>query len=218
VTRGWLGAAIQDLNEDLAASFDYKSTDGVLIGDVMTDSPAEKAGLQAGDIVIKFKDQAVRSAQQLRNSVAATKPHTKTQLLIQRDGKPVTLDITIGELTATVAKGGADASDDADDSASAEEATTSDIGLTVQTVTAALAEKLNLTQAEGVVITAVESGSPAESAGLATGDVVVSVAGKKVHSAVEYRDMMKEQSLEKGVRMQVQRDGVSRFVFLRAGR
>lgn len=216
VTRGWLGAAIQDLNEDLAASFNYSSTDGVLIGDVMADSPAQKAGLQAGDIVVKFKDQAVRSAQQLRNSVAATKPHTKTKLLVQRDGKPLTLDITIGELTATVAKGGDVSGDDSQDAA--EEATTDDIGLTVQTVTPALAEQLNLKQAEGVVITDVESGSAAEDAGLSTGDVVVSIAGKKVQTASEYRELMKEQSLEKGVRMQVQRGGVSRFVFLRAGR
>jgi serine protease Do len=217
VTRGWLGAAIQDLNEDLAKSFDYASTEGVLIGDVIEDSPAQKAGLQAGDIVIKFKDQAVRTAQQLRNAVAATKPNTKTELIIQRDGKPKTLSITIGELKTQVAKGG-DVSGDDSASSSADEETSAAFGVTVQSITDELADKLSVKKDAGVVVTNVEEGSAAESAGLSSGDVIVSVGGHKVHSAAEYRDAMKDQSLTKGVRLQVQRGGTSRFVFLRSSR
>ena len=70
----------------------------------------------------------------------------------------------------------------------------------------------------GVVVTDVEGGSPAESVGLSSGDVITSVGGKRVRTAGEYRDAMKEQSPSKGVRMQVSRDGVTRFVFLRASR
>jgi serine protease Do len=213
VTRGWLGAAIQDLNEDLAQSFNYKSTDGVLVGDVVSGSPAEKAGLKSGDIVIKFKDQAVRNAQQLRNAVAATKPNTKTELMLQRDGKPMTLDVTIGELK--VAKGqdvtGSDEHSSAD---SGEEHTADALGLTVKTITDELAEKYDLKKG-GVVVTDVEEDSVAAEAGIKAGDVVTSVAGQKVSTAGEYRDAMKEHSPAKGVRMQVSRDGVSRFVFLK---
>jgi serine protease Do len=218
VTRGWLGAAIQDLNEDLAQSFGYKSTDGVLVGDVVNGSPAEKAGLKSGDIVIKFKDQAVRNAQQLRNAVAATKPNTRTEIMLQRDGKPITLSVTIGELTAKVAKGGDLSGADTDTGSSDEEQSADALGLSVQTIDDALAEKLGVKESSGVAIVSVEEGSAAENAGLQAGDVVASVSGKKVHTAGEYRDAMKEESLAKGVRMQVSRDGVSRFVFLRAGR
>lgn len=219
VTRGWLGAAIQDLNEDLAKSFSYNSTDGVLVGDVMDDSPAQKAGLKSGDIVTKFKDQAVRTAQQLRNAVAATKPKTKTELMIVRDGKPMTIDVTIGELSTKVAPG-EDVSADSDTGANeeADKVSSDDFGITVQTITDDLAERLGVKKSSGVVITEVENGSPAESAGLSAGDVVTRVGGQQVRTAAEYRDAMKEQSLERGVRMQVSREGFSRFVFLRASR
>lgn len=217
VTRGWLGAAIQDLNEDLASSFNYNSTDGVLIGDVVSGSPAEKAGLKSGDIVTKFKDQAVRTAQQLRNAVAATKPNTQTELMIVRDGKPMTIDVKIGELKATVAKG-EDVSGDESNNSSAEEATSEDFGITVQTLTEEVAQRLGVKRSSGVVVTEVAEGSPAESLGISSGDVITSVGGKPVRTAAEYSAAMQDQSLTKGVRMQVSRDGVSRFVFLRASR
>ncbi len=217
VTRGWLGAAIQDLNEDLAQSFGYQSTDGVLIGDVVAGSPAEKAGLKSGDIVTKFKDQAVRNAQQLRNAVAATKPNTQTEVMVMRDGKPTTIDVKIGELTTTVAKGG-DVSGDDGAGAVVEEAAADEFGIKVQTITDDVAEKLNVKQGTGVLVAEVADGSVAESAGIAPGYVITSVGGKAVRTAAEYRDAMKEHSATKGVRMQISREGVSRFVFLRASR
>ncbi len=76
VTRGYLGALIQDLSEDLAKSFDYDSTDGVLIGDVVNNGPAAKGGLKAGDIVVEFNGHKAASANQFRNAVAATAPRS----------------------------------------------------------------------------------------------------------------------------------------------
>lgn len=217
VTRGWLGAAIQDLDEGLAQSFNYSSTDGVLIGDIVAGSPAEKAGLKPGDIVTKFKGQAVQSARQLRNAVAATKPNTRTEVMIHRDGKPQTLEVTIGKLdvkASQVVEG--DDARDAEDATDEDAETTESFGLTVQTLTDALAEQLGLEDAAGVIVTNVEPGSHAESLGIQRGDVITSVGGKPVRSLSDYRAAMKEQSLERGVRMQVQRNGVSRFVFLRS--
>ncbi len=104
VERGWLGTAIQDLTMDLADSFELASNDGVHVGGVMTGSPAEEAGLQPGDIVLKFAGNTMRTANQLRNAVAATAPDTNTELVVLRDGQTETLKVVIGQRESNVTK------------------------------------------------------------------------------------------------------------------
>ncbi len=80
------------------------SNDGVLVGGVMTGSPAEEAGLQPGDIVLKFAGNTMRTANQLRNAVAATAPDTNTELVVLRDGQTETLKVVIGQRESNVTK------------------------------------------------------------------------------------------------------------------
>jgi serine protease Do len=213
VTRGWLGAAIQDLNEGLAQSFNYKSTAGVLVGDVVPASPAAKAGLKSGDIVTSLNGKGMTSAAQLRHAIAATQPKTKVELSVFRDGKPVTVSVTVGELDAgaTLAAKG--------ESTEEAEAKTDELGITVQNITPQIAQQLKLKDAtEGVVITAVEDASLAAEAGIEPGDVISKVGGQAVKSADDYRRAVEKHPLAQGVRIQVSRDGVSRFVFLKSNR
>jgi serine protease Do len=215
VTRGWLGAAIQDLNEGLASSFNYDSTEGVLIGDIVPDSPAAKAGLKSGDIVTKLGGKPMLSAQQLRNTVAATAPKTSVEMTVFRDGKMTTLNVVVGELQGGVPQLGKSESPAAEDADDADAAT--ELGMTVQTITPELREQLGMSDdTRGVVVTEVESGSAAETLGIRPQDVIVSVGGQAVNSADEYRAAIQKQSFEKGVRLQVARDGLSRFVFLQS--
>lgn len=213
VTRGWLGAAIQDLNEGLAKSFNYDSTEGVLIGDIVPDSPAAQAGLKSGDIVTKLGGKAMLNAQQLRNTVAATAPKTSVEMTVFRDGKTQSINVVVGELQAGTPQLGQSESPVAEEDADA----ATELGMTVQTITPELREQLGMSDAtRGVVVTEVESGSAAETLGIRPQDVIVSVGGQAVNSADEYRTVIQKQSLEKGVRLQVARDGLSRFVFLQA--
>ncbi|MCU0981650.1 MAG: PDZ domain-containing protein, partial [Pirellulaceae bacterium] len=162
VQRGRLGALIQDLNEDLAKSFNFDSTKGVLIGDVLDDSPAKKAGLKSGDIVVEFNGKPMDNANQLRMAVAAIGPGTSSELTIVRDGKRQTVKITTDELTDETAKAGP----------SGAEESSADFGLTVQTLTPELAERLGYEQnQQGVVITDVNGTSIAARAGLRQGDL-----------------------------------------------
>jgi serine protease Do len=98
VIRGWLGVTIQGITKELAGQFNLKSEKGALVSDVISDSPAEKAGLKRGDIIVEFDGKEVENQLGLRNMVASTRPGSKVALKIMRDGKEKTLTVEIGEL------------------------------------------------------------------------------------------------------------------------
>ena len=204
VERGQLGVMIQNLNDDLAKSFGYKSTDGVLIGDVVSGSPGEKAGLKSGDIVTEYNGKPVHSASQLRNAVAATDPNTKATLQVFRGGKELTLTATIGKYDESVVATG-------QESADAEK-----LGMTVQTLTPDLATRLGYDEHEhGVVVTEVDPGGPAARMGVRPQNVIVAVGNTKVTNVSQFRDALTKSDLSHGIRLQVKADGVSRYLFLK---
>jgi serine protease Do len=208
VTRGYLGALIQDLSDDLAQSFNFDSKDGVLIGDVVDDGPAANAGLREGDIVTRFDGKEVTSSSQLRNAVAATNPETKVPIEYYRDGKAKTVTVTVGKLDARQAslaqRGSGESSNE-------------ELGMTVQDLTPELARQLNIDrETEGVVVTDVQPGGLAVRGGIRPGDFIVAIGGRSIQSAGDFRDALRDSDPETGIRMQVERDGARRFVFLRS--
>jgi serine protease Do len=205
VERGYLGAMIQDLDGDLASSFGYEGSRGVLIGDVLADGPAAKAGLETGDIVIEFNGRRVDDANELRHAVAATNPGTDAKMRIFRDGKERTLRVEIGKLESSMVLAGREGS------------AKSDLGMSVQTLTPDAARQYGFdTDDKGVLVTEVEPGSAAASVGVRPGDLIVAVGGKPVKDVTDFRSVLRGEDLEKGVRMRVMRDGVRRFVFVKA--
>ncbi len=205
VVRGWLGVAIQNLTPELARSFGYEGKDGVLIGDVTGGGPAEKAGLQVGDILVKIDGKTVTDMNQVRNLIAGIKPGTRVRLEYAREGKLKETTVEIGELEGGTSPAGDGTRE-----------TTDDLGLTVQTLTPELAERLNLDPEQGgVVITDVKAGSLAEREGLRVRDVILSVGGQRVRDVAAFRAALKKHDLKDGVRLQVLSGGVKRFVFLK---
>ena len=203
VERGFLGAGIQDLNEDLAASFGYDKTEGVLIGDIVPDGPAAKAGLQPGDIVVEFNHKATHKAHQLRNAVAETSPGTRTPLTVIRNGKSMRIDVEVGRLEshAALLKG--------------REASV-DLGMTVQTLTAEVAKQIGADERDqGVVVTAVDPGSIAARVGMQPGDVILAVGNTRVQNVSDFRQAIQGLDVKLGIRMQVMREGGRRYVFFR---
>lgn len=214
VERGYLGALIQDLNEDLAASFGYDKTQGVLVGDVVADGPAAQAGLQPGDIVLEFDGKAMTSANQLRNVVAATQAGARAQVRVFREAKEEVFTVEIGRLETEASTRASSAAREDGESASA-----FGLGITAQTLTSNIARQLGYDESiEGVVVTQVEPGSAAADAGIRPRDVITSVAGVKVKNAAAFRKALEENSAERGIRMQVLNDGVRRFVFVKSNR
>lgn len=204
VVRGWLGVAIQPLDEALAKSFHYHSTDGALIGDVMAGGPAASAGLKPGDIVVKFGDQKISDVQELRSQVAATKPGTKVDMEVIRDGRTRTITVDVSQREATTVA-----------SNSANQENGAEIGVTVANLDSQAAQSLNLPSgAHGVVVTQVDPNGLAAMSGIEAGNLILDVQGTPVSDVNEFRAQLSKHDLKSGIRLHVQVGDSQRFVLL----
>jgi len=203
VTRGYLGVTIQQLTPDLAESFGIEQVKGVLVAKVNDDSPAGRAGLHQGDVIVSYDGKPVTDVGSFRNAVALTAPGSHRELGILRKGERQALDVTIGRLAGkpTLAQGSAQGVDET--------------GLTVRTITPKLAGELGATAGEGVVVTAVRSGSMAERAGIDPGTVILRVNRKDMHSAAEFAAALDESRADRRVLMLVRKGDMQRYVALR---
>ena len=164
VTRGWLGVVIQHISQDLQEAMELDSTDGALVSRVDPKGPAKKGGIERGDVILSFDGQPIESMDELPRIVAATEPNKKVEVVVVRDGKRKTLRIELG----TLEEGPIAAQARGDEPESA-------FGIAVQDLTPEVAEQLGVDEAEGVVVTGVLPGSPADEAGIRRGDVVLEV-------------------------------------------
>ena len=202
VVRGWLGVVIQDLDRDLARSFDFEGTDGVLISQVNANAPAARAGIEPGDIVTEFNGEPVEDIDELRFNVAQIEPGEVAALRVYRDGGYETIEVTIGER-------------DMERATAAGESEETDLGLTLRTLSEQAASRLGLDVREGVLVTNVEPLSPGGRAGLRAGDVILKVDARSVDSVGDMRRALRGKDLSEGVRLTVQTGGMQRYVFLR---
>ncbi len=207
VHRGFLGIMIQPLTSDLAKSFGLTDTKGVLIGDVTGDSPARKAGLESGDIIVEMNGKPVERAGAFRNRVAMFIPGTDVTLTVLRNGQRKQITVTLGELPSK---------DELARNGSPHEESLENLGLAVQTLTPELAERLGYPEQEkGVVVSKVDRGSLAALAGMRPGVLIVEVNRQQVHSVDAFKQAL-DTSREKGVLLLLVKDQAgSRFITLK---
>ncbi len=207
VARGWLGVNIQRLEPGLARSFGYEGKGGVLIGDVSPTSPADDAGLRAGDIVARFDGKEVASIERFRSQVAATKPGSKVDVEVFRDGSDKLLQVQLGELESNLAS-----VEGTDKPALA-------LGMSVRTLTPDLAQRLGRDGVEeGVLVTQVDPIGAAARAGLRVNDLIVAIGETKVTDVQDFRKRLSKANLDEGVRLTVEGETSQRFAFLRSTR
>lgn len=203
VVRGWLGVGIQNITEELGKSFGYANMEGALVGQVSEGSPADKAGIKQGDIIVSYGSDSVKNMNDLRNRVAATAPGNTIKMKIFRDGSEKELNVKIEELQ-----------NQPDEEKEPTQQLESEIGVSVNPLSPELAARLKTKKNRGVVITRVVPGSIGERAGLSTKDIVVSVNGKTISTEREFNAAVTKDALKKGIRLVVETDGMERFVFL----
>jgi len=205
VTRGYLGIMIQDLTPALAEEFKLnESTKGALVGDVTANSPAEKAGLKSGDVILEFNGTKVTDSRHLKLQVARTKPGETVPVKVLRDGGTKTLDVKVRQLPGTeeLAKN--------DRHSNSDEGTLN--GVAVSDLDARARQELNVpANLKGVVVTEVEPDSAAAEAGLRPGDVIQEINRKPVTNAEQAVQMTEKADSKKSL-LRVWRDGGSRFV------
>ncbi len=199
VTRAWLGVVVQPVTPALARSLRLPEPRGALVSDVVLEGPAAKGGVRQGDVVVGFQGKPVDDSVQLPRVVAGVKPGTRAEVRVIRNGKPETLTVTLGRMPDEEQQASRPGEDREDGPARA--------GLALADVPRQVARQLNVPAGRGAVVTAVQTGSPAERAGLQPGDVILEVNRKAVSGAQSAIDAMKSAPQSDPILLRVAREG-----------
>jgi len=213
VHRAYLGIGIQGIDQDLASQLNLPSSHGALVTDVQPNSPAAKAGFQSQDVIVEFAGAKINSPRNLqaiasRSAIGSTQP-----VVVLRDGKKQELHVTVKEAPANYGERTtkpAETPGEAEDSGKYDK-----FGLQVGPLTNDVAQQLGISGTNGVVIMAVEDGSPADKAGLQPSEVITQVSRKPVKSVAEFEAEIKSPVSEKGLLLLVRSAEGSRFVVVK---
>ena len=203
VERGFLGVNIQDLTPQLAKQFKIDQSKGALVAGVTPDSPAEKAGVMSGDVITDFNGKPVTDSRHLKLQVGSTVPGAAVPMTVLRDGKSMSLSVTVKELPGDKLADATPAADKADDALH---------GVGVADLDQATREKLKMpSQIQGAVVTDVEENSAAYEAGLRQGDVITEINRQPIKNA-EQATAACEKPAGKVSLVKIWSHGGSRFV------
>ena len=211
VDRGWLGVQIQEVTPAIAASLGLKNDEGALVAVVTKDSAAAKAGLKQGDVVLSFNAQPIKKLRDLSRFVAATQPGTSSNMVVWRDGKDMTLPVTVAEAPENPQKVASANESQPEENASSSEA----LGMHFAPLTKETRRELRVGRdVTGVVITSVDDGSLADNLGLSRGDIVQAINQQPVKSPEDAAQKLKaiENSPHKNALLLLNRHGVTQYV------
>jgi len=198
VTRGWLGVTVQRITSELAKSFGLKEERGALVSQVFKGSPAEKAAIKSGDVILEFDGKKVKDFGELSRIVASTPVGKTVPIKIFREGKMLTLQATIAELEER--------------GEVAEAPIQKTLGITAQNLTPEIARALGLEDTTGVVVTHVEKSSPADQAGIRRGDVVQEVNHQPIEDVDDFYRAMDNAKGQESILLLVRRGETSLYI------
>jgi len=203
VARGWMGVVIQKVTPEIAKNFGLAESEGALVADVMEGSPAEKAGIKRGDVIVSYNGKKVKDNDQLPRLVGATEIGKKIKVGLIREGKQVEVEIVIAELQEEGLR------------ASKKPEVEKDFGLVVQDITPEIAKHLNLKDKRGVIVTDVLPGSPAQDGDIRSGDIIKEIGRKPIRNLADFREAMKRVNIKEGVVMLIRRDSTTFYTVIR---
>ena len=210
VRRAYLGVGIQPLNASLAEKFNVQPREGVVVTEVFPNTPADKAGLKAGDVIVQYDGQAIGSPHELQVAVERSTMGQSQKLIVMRDGKRKELTFVPEEQPKTFGQQAAEESPVPSESTPAQSA----LGMELSTLTPEIAQRLGVPQARGVVITAITPGSPADQLELKPGMVITELDRQPVND-VEQAMKRLSNVKEDGVLLLVRSQSGSRYLLLK---
>ena len=181
VTRGWLGVAIQDLSAEMAEYYNIESKRGVFVADVFEGDPADQAGIQPRDIILSVNGEKITTSRQLTGIIAKIPVNDSAKIKILRDGKEKTLNIKVAKRPEERLAGRRRSPEQADE-----------FGIRVSDLTPEIAQRFDIDESVGVIVTQVESGSKGDGAGVRVGDIIKEINRKAVKNTAEYQSLMRK--------------------------
>ncbi len=208
--KGWLGVYIQDLDDDMKEAKRLKSTDGVLVDDVVEDSPAEKGGIKAGDVIVEFNGEDANSDSKLRKLIRKASPGDEVEVVVIRDGDKKKLKVVLSE-AAEKSYSYTIWNDDDDrefvfNFGKDSWGTKAGLGVVIEDLNEQLGEYFGVKNGEGILVEEVLDDSPAERAGLKAGDVIVKADGDEIEGSDELREILAEKEDGDEIEIVVKRD------------
>jgi serine protease Do len=204
VTRGYLGVVVQPLTEELAQSFGLDRPHGALVSEVVKGSPAERAGLKRGDVILSFDGQLIDEHNALPKLVASTRVGKTARMTVFRDGHELDLKVEVGKL------------DEAKGELAVQDNKGEQLGLSVTALTPELARRYDFDpDSRGVLVTAIEPGSAAASANLRPGDLIIEVDGHEIDSVKAFDTAVGRAAKGKALRLLIQRRDALFYTVLR---
>jgi serine protease Do len=195
VTRGFLGVSLQPVDKDIADAFGLAKPEGALISEVVKDSPADKAGMKQGDIVLEYNKTPIKTLQNFRKDISMMAPGSTVKLKINRKGEILTVSVMLGSATNNATS----------------EGMIQKLGMEIDNLTPDLAKQLGFSsKEEGVVIVKVKPGSPAAMVGLRPGFLIQAVNHRKVSNVSDFNDVI-SQTENKRVLLLVRQGNMTRF-------
>ena len=215
VSRGWLGVQIQEITPAIAASLGLGDEGGALVANVTPNSPASRAGLKQGDVILSFDNTDLKKMRDLPRLVSNAQPEGPAPITVWRDGQRKELSVTLGEMPENLETASARGSEPG------EEQKAEALGMRLGELTPDLRRQMRVGRdVQGVVITGIDRNSPAESVGVTRGDVLVSINQEPVRDPDEAAQMLRKiaNSPKKNALLLLNRNGTSRYVGVTLGK